>query len=111
METAKQAQTIANAIIPDSYKKATHFAVMFFYDKIVDLGMPREVIKGEPFLLKGIAKFHNGLDALDCYANTRCSASQLIEANSEEELQRKIEQMEANYKDENWLKENLYPYL
>lgn len=57
-------------------------------------------------------KFGNRGDlALYAYANIPNPASQLIEALSEEELEEKELQMIENFKDQNWLNENLYPYL
>lgn len=58
-----------------------------------------------------IRMYSNKGDAIIAYANTQCPASQLIEANSQEELEVAIEQMKSNYKDEDWLEANLYSYL
>ena len=54
--------------------------------------------------------FHNGSLALDYYANTPCPASQLIDADSIEELAEKRNQMLLNFKDEKFLNE-LYETL
>ena len=56
-------------------------------------------------------KFDNGTAALEAYANIPNPASQLIDAESEEELNKEIEIMKNNYQNEKWLEENLYPYL
>ena len=57
-------------------------------------------------------KFGNRGDlALYAYANIPNPASQLIDALTEEELEEKEMQMIENFKDQNWLNENLYPYL
>lgn len=55
--------------------------------------------------------FDDGYEAIEAYANTRCPASQLIDAESKEELDRKVEEMKANYADREWLETNLYPFL
>lgn len=55
--------------------------------------------------------YTNGVAALEAYANTKCPASQLIDADNEEELWREINQMKKNYESNEWLEENLYPYL
>ena len=55
--------------------------------------------------------FNNGTEALECYANTPNPASQLIEATDDYELKCKMGEMMINYRNENWLNENLYPYL
>ena len=57
-------------------------------------------------------KFGNrGALALYSYANIPNPASQLIEGLSEEELEEKELQMIENFKDQNWLNENIYPYI
>ena len=55
--------------------------------------------------------FDNGIDALNTYANTPCPASQLVDSTTLEGLEAEMNQMVANYGDEKWLEENLYPYL
>ena len=55
--------------------------------------------------------FSNGVDALEAYANTRCPASQLVDGETPEDLEREMNDMVENYKDEKWLEENLYPYM
>lgn len=55
--------------------------------------------------------FNNGLEALNYYADTSCPASQLVEGEDEFELQCRMGEMILNYMDDNWLNENLYPYL
>lgn len=53
----------------------------------------------------------DGGEALYLYANICCPASQLIQADTDDELKEKIEAMRNNFKDETWLNENLYPYI
>ena len=55
--------------------------------------------------------FEDGLEALNTYANTPCPASQLIEAEDDYELKCKMGEMILNYQDEEWLNENLYPFI
>ena len=55
--------------------------------------------------------FENGTEALNCYAETPCPASQLIEAKDDFELKCKMGEMMMNFRDEQWLNENLYPYI
>lgn len=57
-------------------------------------------------------KFGNRGDlALYAYANIPNPASQLIEGLSEEELEEKELKMIEDFKDQNWLNENIYPYI
>ena len=49
--------------------------------------------------------------ALYAYANIPNPASQLIEGLSEEELEEKELKMIEDFKDQNWLNENIYPYI
>ena len=83
------------------------FALMLFETEL-NLG-----ISGQPnkWVNTTTIKYDKGIDALEAYANTRCPASQLVDATSDEELDKEIEQMRKNYQDENWLNENLYPYM
>lgn len=52
-----------------------------------------------------------GIKALNFYANIPNPASQLIEAYSEQELIDKMNSMLKNFNDNQWLNNNLYPYL
>jgi hypothetical protein len=49
--------------------------------------------------------------ALYAYANIPNPASQLIECLSKEELEEKELQMIENFQNQNWLNENIYPYI
>ena len=55
--------------------------------------------------------YDNGFAALEAYSNTKCPASQLVDGNTPEELEKAMENMIENYKDDKWLEENLYPCL
>ena len=57
------------------------------------------------------AYYNNGTAALNAYANTPCPASQLVEGETPEELEKAMLDMVQNYKDNKWLEENLYPYM
>lgn len=105
-----EVQAIADAIVPESYKKAKYFAVMMFWQNR-DRGIPEEVADPNDWENTATINFENAQAALECYANTPCPASQLIEANSWKELEEKKTQMVANFKNKEWLNKNLYPYL
>ena len=70
-----------------------------------------EIPKDSDFVLGNIVRTTDSLVALSLYSETRCPASQLVEANSEEELEAKIEEMKQNFKNNDWLEANLYPCL
>lgn len=84
------------------------YAVMFFYhwSKIMD----EKLENSEEFILTKIIITNDTVQALDLYTNTPCPASQLIEANSKEELEVKIEEMKQNFKNSEWVN-NLKEYL
>lgn len=103
-------QNLANALIPDEYKAAKFFSVMMFY-RNGELGIPEEVADPNEWNNTRNVDTEDGQLALDVYANTRCSASQLIEAQSREELEAKKKEMIENFKNKEWLDKNLYPYL
>lgn len=54
---------------------------------------------------------NDGEKALFMYCNIPNPASQLLDAESEEELEQQKLQMLQNFNDQNWLNENLYPYI
>lgn len=85
------------------------YAVAFFYSA-QEIGIDADVIT-EPFIYRNTAVFNNKTDQLDCYANTMCPASQLLEANTEKELKEKIRKLRNNFRNNEWLEKNIYPYL
>lgn len=103
-------QQIADAIIPQQVKsQKCHLVMMFF--SASELGIPAEVAGNMAWLNTRNLYFDNITKALDCYANTRCSASQLISADTPEELEMKKQRMLDNFSNAEWLNKNLYPYL
>ena len=57
------------------------------------------------------AYFHSGSLALDYYANTPCPASQLIDAETIEDLVKQRNEMLINMNTPEYLEEHVYPYL
>lgn len=55
------------------------------------------------YVLGNIVRTTDSLTALTLYSEIPCPASQLIEANSEEELEAKIEEMKQNFKNSEWI--------
>lgn len=55
------------------------------------------------YVLGNIVLTTNSLIALALYSEIPCPASQLIEADSEEELLTKIEEMKQNFKNPEWV--------
>lgn len=55
------------------------------------------------FVLGNIIRTTDAAYALGLYSETPCPASQLIEADSREELEAKIEEMKENFKNEEWV--------
>lgn len=102
----KFVNAIAEAIIPCKEREKTHHMVMLFFPPS-DLGIESE----KPFVNTRNICFDDITAALNCYANTRCPASQLISASSEEELMALKNEMIRNFRDEAWLEENIFPFL
>ena len=96
---------VAEAIIPEDFKRLKFFALMLFNRVLNRVTGNMDWVNTHNILYDDYAA------ALDAYANTPCPASQLIEAETKEELEKKMEQMQKNFKDEKWLDEYLYPYL
>ena len=109
MKTNEHAQTLADALIPEDTKGHTFHAVMLFFHRN-DIGLSKEECK-EDWILTRTVLFDNASAALNFYANTACPASQHLSAATKEELEEKIKQMILNFKNEQWLNNNLYPYL
>lgn len=110
----KEIEKLAEAIIPQEERDLEYHAVMFFYHLGTDFGIPKELWEKENptgWQHKETKYFDNASDALNCYANTRCPASQHISAMTEEDLKEEEQKMLNNFKDNDWLEENLYPYL
>lgn len=94
----------AHESLPPSKK---YFCVMLFTELYDVTGDTNDI--GKWVNIKNVY-FHNGALALDFYANTDLPASQLIDAESIEELAEKRNQMLLNFKDEKFLNE-LYETL
>lgn len=79
------------------------YAVMFFYhwSEVMD----EKPKSGEEYILANMYQTNNATIALSLYAETPCPASQLIEANSKEELIKKINEIKQNFKNPERIKE------
>lgn len=53
----------------------------------------------------------NGAEALYAYAEIPNPASQLIKGENKDDLLQQMNEMITNYQDQDWLNENLYPYI
>ena len=84
-----------------------HWALMLFETEL-ELGISN---KPNKWVNVGNRYFSNGTQALDAYANTPCPASQLVDGETPEELEKEMTDMLAHYQDDKWLEDNLYPYL
>ena len=110
MQTQTNIQQIANAIIPQQVKaQKCHLVMMFF--SASELGIPAEIAGPMAWLNTRNFYFDSITQALDCYANTMCPASQLISADTPEELEMKKQRMLDNFSNAEWLENNLYPYM
>ncbi len=102
----EEVKQLAEAIIPEEFKKAKFFAVMIFYQGS-EIGLPNE----DAWVNVNNLVFQDHSAALNAYANIPCPASQLVEADTRAGLLEKIKEMQRNYHDKDWLDKNLYPYL
>lgn len=84
----------------EQYKGKKFFALLLFYED-----------EDFNYQLLDTRFYTDGAVAFKEYANTPCPASQLIDAESIEELHNKILDMINNMDNEEWKKINLYPYL
>lgn len=63
-----------------------------------------------PRQFRRVRKYTDRNSQLSAYANVMCPASQMFEC-EEEELEAKLKDFNAKFDDEDWLKENVYPYV
>lgn len=89
--------------------KKKYYAVMYFYSTYA-LGLVDSIYE-ETWVLKKIDYFEDGMLALQAYSSTPCPASQLLEAPTKELLQKKVKEMEENFKDSYWLDKNIRPFI
>ena len=88
------------------------YGVYFAYD--ASDFFPKEIVDtlntNYPSGLAKIHKYASKGEQLDAFANTMCSASQCITADSEKEFLEKVRQMKANFDNPEWVKDNIDPY-
>lgn len=99
-------QQLAESVIPEDVKNHDFHAVLLFFR-----GSDLDIEPRDKWVCTSIRRFNNYASAMNYYANIPCPASQHVSASTEPELNFLIHQMEANYQNEAWLEENLYPYL
>ena len=90
------------------------YAVYLAYHKreiLSDEALQDPNIPEYPKELARVRVYDNKQSQIDCYANTMCPASQLIEAKDMAELEIKVSEMEANFNNEDWLEVNIRPYI
>lgn len=63
-----------------------------------------------PREFRRVRKYHDKTSQLQAYANTPCPASQTFEC-EEEELEATLNDLNAKFDDEEWLRVNIYPYI
>lgn len=89
-------------------KKQKYYAFMpfFHWREIMDEKPEPDGVKvfGD-YVLASICKTTDYNLAMNLYAETPCPASQLVEANSWEELDNKIEEMKKNFNNPEWINE------
>lgn len=87
------------------------YGVYLAYSAIEVYGYREEGMKEYPRDIARVRICKDKRAQLDCYANTMCPASQLIEAETKEEFDKEIEQLKNNFENEEWLEANIHPYL
>lgn len=85
------------------------FCVMLFYTE-KEIGAGDIETLTDKFINTRNAYFHNGTLALNYYANTPCPASQLIDAETIEELVIKRNQMLINMNNEEFVMKYIMPF-
>lgn len=89
-------------------KSQKYYAVLLFFHwrEIMDeKPTPDNVKVFGDYVLASVCKTTDHSLAMNLYAETLCPASQLVEANSWEELDNKIEEMKKNFNNPEWVNE------
>ena len=103
-----------NEFLEAAYKRLSnakikkYYALMLF-DTEKTLGISQNPNKW--INTKTIDFKNDGEKALFMYCNIPNPASQLLDAESEEELEQQKLQMKENFKNQDWLNKNIYPYI
>lgn len=107
MDEAKKIQEAVAREFLNSRPGKRHWALMLFETEM-ELGISN---RPNRWVNTSNRYFNEGILALEACANTPCPASQLVDGETPEELEKEMLDMLNNYKDEKWLEENLYPCL
>lgn len=95
----------------ENKEKTKIYGVYFAYNQMEVIG---EYDNSKPYYSRELARvciYKDKFSQVEAYANTMCPASQLVEADSQEEFDKKIEELKNNFENEDWVKENIEPYL
>lgn len=95
-------------LFEQEYSRIPNYHAVLLFNTELELGISNEP---EKWVCTNIKRFDNGVKALRYYANTPNPASQLVSGETVEELEVEIKQMQDNFKNKDWLKNCLYPYM
>lgn len=87
------------------------YGIYFAYSQMEVIGTYDENKPIYPEELARVGKYSDKYSQIEAYSNTMCAASQLFEAENEESFNLKIKEYQEKFKNEDWLKENIYPYI
>lgn len=68
-------------------------------------------IPNYPASIACVRCYETKFEQIEAYANTMCPASQVFEAESREEFEEKVLELNKNFENEAWLEKFIYPYL
>ena len=95
----------------DEYQTKKVFCVMQFFRESEIRASITDEYPDDQYINTYNAYFHSGPLALNYYANTPCPASQLIDAETIEDLVKQRNEMLINMNTPEYLEEHVYPYL
>lgn len=84
-----------------------YYAIMLFFTEM-ELGISN--VPNQWVNIRNLF-FTDGLSALNAYTNIKCPASQLIDADTRDELYSMMKNMMNNFNNQDWLNNELYPTL
>ena len=81
------------------------------YEVMTDEDCNNPNIPKYPSEIARVCLFDNEASQVNRYANTICPASQIFEADSKEEADKKVKEFQVNFQDKKWLEKNIEPYV
>ena len=103
-------KVLADEINKGDKDRQKHLHCVLLYERESRLKVKRQ--RWDAFARRGNVLLFDSYDAaISYYCNTPCPASQMLHADTDEELHLLIKEMDDNMSNPEWVKEHIEPYL